>query len=114
MRSLKLKLIPALACVLLVAGCGEQPPAEKPPEARATPKLVPNAPEPVEDPHAGHDHGPGDGHNHGPGGAHVHEHAASPSPAPSDTPTPLKPEAASPAPSKIPMHGYSPDGKPSK
>lgn len=61
----------AIACIAL-SGCGEQAPREKPPEARATPKLVENAPEPEPEPSPVHNHGPGDGHNHPAGDGHNH------------------------------------------
>lgn len=107
-------LIVTFAALAFTAGCGEAPPAVKPPEARATPKLVENPPEPEPShgpgdghnhgpggghgPGDGHNHGPGDGHDHGPGDGHNH---------PSPSPSPKAPQEAR-------NHGYSPDGKPGK
>ena len=63
---MKLKLL-VLACgagvALVLGGCGEPAPAEKPPEARATPKLVENAPDP--DPAASAKPAPQDAKVHG-------------------------------------------------
>lgn len=106
-QGLLVGLLAGLAVVL--SGCGpEQAPAERPPEARATPKLLAMPPEPAHGPGDGHNHGPGDGHDHPPGDDHNHPpgdgHNHPPvEPAQGDVPTPLISRRPDPAP--VGTHG---------